>query len=80
MIMIFGTLVENDDIFRHFFHFFKILIFWAVRGVGGGGWGVVGGVKRAKNGPKWKISLVCHAPYLRNHTSYDCHLQYTCVK
>ena len=25
----------NDDISRHFFHFFKIFIFWAVRGVKG---------------------------------------------
>ena len=23
---------------------------------------------------------ICHASYLRNHTSYDCHLWYTCVK
>ena len=22
---------------------------------------------------------VCHAPYLRNHTSYDCHLCWKCV-
>ena len=24
--------------------------------------------------------VICHAPYLRNHTSYDCHFWYTCVK
>ena len=28
MMMIFGTLVENDDISGLFCHFFKILIFW----------------------------------------------------
>ena len=33
MIMIFGALVENDDIsMRFFFNFFKILIFWVVSG------------------------------------------------
>ena len=31
MIMIFGTLVLDDDISRCFFHFFKILIFRVVR-------------------------------------------------
>ena len=36
MIMIFGALVENDDIsMRFFFYFFKILIFWVVSGVKG---------------------------------------------
>ena len=35
MIMIFGTLVENDDISSCFLHFFDIFIFWAVRGVKG---------------------------------------------
>ena len=36
MIMIFGALVENDDIsMRFFFNFFKILIFWVVSGVKG---------------------------------------------
>ena len=30
--MIFGTLVENDDI-QAFFQIFKILIFWVVSGV-----------------------------------------------
>ena len=31
MIMIFGTLVKDDDISRHFFHFFDIFIFGAIR-------------------------------------------------
>ena len=43
--MIFGTIVSNDDISRHLFHFLKILIFWIVRGGGGGG-------KGAKNDPE----------------------------
>ena len=34
--------------------------------------------KSAKNCPKWQ-KILCHAPYLRNHISYDCHLWYTCV-
>ena len=32
LIIIFGTHMQNNDIVRCFFHFFKILIFWAVRG------------------------------------------------
>ena len=32
MILIYGTHVENDNISRMFFHFFKILIFWIARG------------------------------------------------
>ena len=51
-----------------FFPFFKILIFWDVRGVKG--------QKRSK----MTKNSIRHAPYLRNHTSYDCHLWYTCVK
>ena len=35
MIMIFGTLVLNDDTSRCFFHCFEIFIFWAVRGLKG---------------------------------------------
>ena len=29
--------------------------------------------------PKW-LNYICHAPRLRNRTSYDFHLWYTCVK
>ena len=68
MMMIFGTLVSNDDISWHFCQFFKILIFQVVRGV-----------KEHKMVQDDKNS-VRHARYLRNHTSYDCHLWYTCVK
>ena len=35
MIMIFGTLVLNDDISWVFSYFFKIFIFWTVREGGG---------------------------------------------
>ena len=28
---------------------------------------------------KMTKNSVCHAAYCRNHTSYDCHLWYTCV-
>ena len=33
MIMIFGTVVQNDDISSPFFHFYEIVIFQAVTGV-----------------------------------------------
>ena len=47
-----------------FYHFFKIFIFLVVSGVKG--------QKKVQNDKKF-----CrHAPYLRNHTSYDCHLWY----
>ena len=35
VIIIFGTLVKNDDVSRCFFHFCQISIFQAVRGVKG---------------------------------------------
>ena len=41
--------------------------------------GLLGG-KMAKNGPKWQKNSFCCAWYLRNHTLYDYHLCYTCVK
>ena len=65
----------KDDISRYFFHFFKILILWVVRG-GGGEEVVVKGQRRSK----MRKSSVCCAPYLRNHTSYDFYLWYSCVK
>ena len=33
VIIIYGTHVSSDNISRCFFHFFKILIFWVVRGI-----------------------------------------------
>ena len=63
----FWCTVKNDDISMRFFHFFKILIFQVVCGIKG--------EKMAQNGKKF-----CHAPYLRNYTSYDCHFRYICVK
>ena len=51
-----------------FFIFFKILVFWVVRGVGG---------KSAKNGTKWKKKF-CLTLCLRNCTSYDCGFWYSC--
>ena len=41
------------------FHFFKVFIF-----------GVVSGVKKGKKWSKMTENSVCHAPYLRNHTSF----------
>ena len=61
----------KDDISRYFFHFFKILVLWVVRG-GGGEEVVVKGQRRSK----MRKSSVCCAPYLRNHTSYDFYLWY----
>ena len=72
MIVIYGILFKFFVsivffFFFFFFHFFKNLIFRVVRGV-----------KGQRNRPKWQT--LCHAPYLRNHKSYDCHLWCTCVK
>ena len=55
--------------FFFFFNFFIILIFQVFRGEG----------KKEKKGPK-RQKIVFHASYLRNDTSYDYHLWYTCVK
>ena len=66
MFFIYGRHVQND-ISRCFFIFSKL---WFSRLLGS---------KRAKNDPKWK-KIVCHAPYLRNQTSYVFHLWYTCIK
>ena len=53
-----------------FFFFFFFLKFWfsGFSGVKGKKW-----TKLTKN-------YVCHALYLRDHTSYDLHSWYTCVK
>ena len=126
MTVIYGTHVVSHNILWWFFHFFKILISWVVRGVKGQNmaqndkkfcpshlvyqepymydchlcytyvkWYCLQVVlsffqnfdflacyrgKRTKNGPKWQKRSACYTPYLRNHTSYDCHLWYTFVK
>ena len=67
-IFIYDAQVWKDNISRHFFHFFKILIFEIIRGF-----------LRAKNGPKWQ-NILCLTPYLRNVTSYYCDFWYTSVK
>ena len=42
--------------------------------------GLLQGVKEQKTVQNDKKFCPSHAPYLRNHTSYDFHLWYTCVK
>ena len=66
MLMVFGTLVLNDDISRVFFKFFK-LFFWDVRGMG-------------KKLPKMKYNYIHHMPYLRNIVAYDHDFWCTSVK
>ena len=63
MIMIFGKLVLNDDISRHFLNYFEIFIFKAVRGWG---WGKRANMPEIKNN-----NCIHHAPYLRNSVAYD---------
>ena len=83
MIMIFGTLLLNDDISRCFiFCIFCILLFFffllfSFFGLGGGG---AVGDKRTKNGLILQKNSVCCTSYLRIHISYNCHLWYACVK
>ena len=52
-----------------FYIFFQILIF-----------GVNSEVKGQIMAQNDKRNSVCHAFYLKNHTSYDLHLWYACVK
>ena len=57
MIVIYGALVLDDDIFRHFFHFFKILIFQVV------GWVKV--QKTIQNDKIFCLSRsISHKPYI----------------
>ena len=67
LIMIFGTRVKWWYPAGVFFHFLKILIFWAVRG--GGTWG-----KRAKNGLKLQQNLsgVLHISGTMHHMTVIC--------
>ena len=66
--IIYGAHVWN----RFFSHFFKILIFWVVRGEGEGGVKVQKWSKMTKN-------FICHTSYFRNYMSYYLHLWYTCL-
>ena len=68
MVHICKMIISPGNFFFFFFHFYKILVLW-----------IVSGVKKEKL-PKMTKNYVHCAPYLRNHTSYDCHLWYTCVK
>ena len=57
-----------SGLFWFFFHFFKILVFWVVKGVKG--------QKMVQNDKKLCLSRsISHEP----HTSYDFHFSYTCV-
>ena len=38
------------------------------------------GEKKGKKWPKMTKDYACYAPYLKNHTPYDVHSWYTCVK
>ena len=67
MIVFFVAQVQNDDIPKWFFHFFKI--YWLLGGRG------LKGQKMVQNDEKF-----CLTSYLRNCTSYDCDFWYTFVK
>ena len=68
MLLFMVHLCKNDIYLQAFFYFFKILIFQVFRG-----W-------KGRKRPKMAKNSVCHTSYLRNHTSYDCVFQYTCIK
>ena len=67
MIIIFGTLVWNDDIFRFCFNFYETFIVWAVRGV-----------KGQKIAQMENNNYICYMPYLRNSVAYDHDFRYFC--
>ena len=67
MIVFFVAQVQNDDIPKWFFHFFKI--YWLLGGRG------LKWQKMVQNDEKF-----CLTSYLRNCTSYDCDFWYTFVK
>ena len=68
MIFIYGTHVQKDNIYRSFFHFFKILIFW-----------VASGVKGQKMAWGDKKSCLWHST-IWGSIHYDPDFWYTCVK
>ena len=59
--------VWNDDIFRYFFSFFQVVIFWDISGVKG--------QKMTQNGKKFCLTLC-----LGNCASCDCSVWYTYAK
>ena len=57
MIVIYGTHMKNDNIFRHFFHVFKIFIFQVFRRVKG--------QKLVQNDKKVSpLRSISHKPYI----------------
>ena len=70
LIMIFGTLVLNDDISRGGRGVLIFLKFWFFGLLGGG----VKGQKIAQN-----KKYIGHVPYFRTSTAYDHDFWYTCV-
>ena len=60
MIVIYGTLMQNDDISRFLFHFFKIWILWVVRGRGVKGQKMKKWSKMRKNSTLLHISGIIH--------------------
>ena len=69
IIMIFGTLVLNDDTTTSFFHFCEMFFYWAVMGVKGKS------IAQIENN-----NYIQHVSYLRNSITYDHDFWYTCVK
>ena len=59
VIIIFGTLVKNDDVSRCFFHFCQISIFQAVRGVKG---------KKIAQNEKKKKNYMSHTLYQKHYS------------
>ena len=68
MIMIFGTLVKIDDMFKGFFYFFKVLIFRVISGV------------KVQIITQMTKNSAFHGLCLRDYASYDRHLWYKCIK
>ena len=69
ILMIFCTLVLNDDTTTSFFHFCEMFFYWAVMGVKGKS------IAQIENN-----NYIQHVSYLRNSITYDHHFWYTCVK
>ena len=65
MVHLWKMMISPCVFFIYFFFFNLIFCFWVVK------------MQRIVQNDK---KFVCRTPYLRNHTSYDCHLCYTSVK